>query len=145
MIHRLSSLLRCIQRNYGHIRYVKLRFSAIALNKGISQLSTYFSEKVWNLWNTVLSLKRSKYLIFWSFRSQKQKDLSEFWPYGRLKGPKIQNEALKNNVLSSLCPMDRNPRRHEQIFLRCVSFVYSFLPILPCKINKRSLNILKIS
>ena len=30
-----------------------------------------------------------------------------------LKGPKIENEALKNNVLSSLRTMDENPRRHE--------------------------------
>ena len=41
-------------------------------------------------------------------------DLPELWPYGRLKGPKIEYEALKNNVLSSLGPMDENPRRHEQ-------------------------------
>ena len=40
-------------------------------------------------------------------------DLPEFWPYGRLKGPKIENEALKDNVLSSLCPMVENPRRHN--------------------------------
>ena len=32
-------------------------------------------------------------------------DLPEFWPYGHLKGPKIENEELKNNVLSSLCPI----------------------------------------
>ena len=42
-------------------------------------------------------------------------DLPEFWPYGRFKGPKIENEALKNNVLSSLRPMDENPRRHVQV------------------------------
>ena len=45
----------------------------------------------------------------------KDLDLPEFWPYGRLKGPKIENEALRNNVLSSLCPMDENLGRHEQV------------------------------
>ena len=35
---------------------------------------------------------------------------------GGLKVPKIENEALKNNVLSSLRPMDENPIRHEQDF-----------------------------
>ena len=47
-------------------------------------------------------------------RLVKDLDLPEFWPYGRLKGPKIENEVLKNNLLSSLRPMDENPRRHEQ-------------------------------
>jgi hypothetical protein len=41
-------------------------------------------------------------------------DLPEFWPHGRLKGPKTENEALENNVLSSVRPMHKNPRRHEQ-------------------------------
>ena len=35
--------------------------------------------------------------------------------YGHLKGPKIENEASKNNVLSSLRPMEKNLRRHEQV------------------------------
>ena len=48
------------------------------------------------------------------WRLAKDLDLPEFWPYGHLKGPKIENEALKNNVLSSLHPMDENSRRHEQ-------------------------------
>ena len=48
------------------------------------------------------------------WRLAKDPDLPEFWPYPRLKGPKIENEALKNNVLSSLHPMDSNPRQHEQ-------------------------------
>ena len=42
-------------------------------------------------------------------------DLPEFGPYGHLKGPKTENEALKNNVLSSLRPMDENPRQHEKV------------------------------
>ena len=50
------------------------------------------------------------------WRLAKDLDLPEFWPYGRLKGRKIENEALKNNVLSSLRPMDENPRRHEQVY-----------------------------
>ena len=49
-------------------------------------------------------------------RLAKYLDLPEFWPYGRLKGPKIENEAWKNNVLSSLRPMDENPGRHEQVY-----------------------------
>ena len=48
------------------------------------------------------------------WRLAKDLDLPEFWPYGRLKGPKIENEARKNNVLSSVRPMDKNPRQHEQ-------------------------------
>ena len=44
----------------------------------------------------------------------KDLDLHEFWPYERLKGLKIETEALENNVLSSLRPMDENPRWHEQ-------------------------------
>ena len=35
--------------------------------------------------------------------------------YTKNDSPKIEYEALKNNVLSSLCPMDENPRRHEQV------------------------------
>ena len=50
--------------------------------------------------------------IIW--RLAKDLDLPEFRSYGGLKGPKIENEALRNNVLSSLHPMDENPRRHEQ-------------------------------
>ena len=67
----------------------------------------------------------STYNIFWWFkfkiwglqrlnmiwRRVKDLDPPEFWPYGRLKVPKIENEALKNNMLSSLHPMDENPRR----------------------------------
>ena len=49
-------------------------------------------------------------------------DALEFWPYGHLKGPKTENEALENNVLSSLRPMDENTRRHEKVF----SFAYYF-------------------
>ena len=48
------------------------------------------------------------------WRLAKDLDLPEFWSYGHLKGPKIENEALKNKVLSSLRPMDENPWRHEQ-------------------------------
>ena len=33
------------------------------------------------------------------WRLAKYVDLPEFWPYGRLKGPKIENEASKNIVL----------------------------------------------
>ena len=36
--------------------------------------------------------------------------------FGRLKVPSIENEALKDNILSSLHPMDENLRRHEQNF-----------------------------
>ena len=50
------------------------------------------------------------------WRIAKDLDLHEFWPYGCLRGPKIENEALKNNLLSSLRAMDENPRRHEQGF-----------------------------
>ena len=42
--------------------------------------------------------------MIWSLA--KDLDLPEFWPYGRLKGPKIENEVSKNNILSSLRPMD---------------------------------------
>ena len=34
--------------------------------------------------------------------------------YGHLKVPKIENEAITNNILSSLRPIDENLRRHEQ-------------------------------
>ena len=50
------------------------------------------------------------------WRLVKDLDLLKFWPYGRLKGPKIENERLKNNVLSTLRPTDKNPRRHEQVY-----------------------------
>ena len=51
-------------------------------------------------------------------------DPPEFWPYGRLKVPKIENGARKNNVHSSLRPMEENPRRHEQDYSasKCGSF-----------------------
>ena len=45
----------------------------------------------------------------------------EFWSYGRLKGPKIENEALRNNVLSSLHPMDENIRRHDSLDMNKVN------------------------
>ena len=48
------------------------------------------------------------------WRLVKDLDLPEFWPYGGLKVPKVGNEALRNNVLSSLRPMDENPKQHEQ-------------------------------
>ena len=50
--------------------------------------------------------------MIWSLT--KDLDLPEFWPYGRLKGSKIENEVLKNKVLSSLRPMDETPRQFEQ-------------------------------
>ena len=50
------------------------------------------------------------------WRLAKDLDLPAFWPYGRLKSSKIENEALKNNILSSLRPMDENLRQHEQSF-----------------------------
>ena len=43
------------------------------------------------------------------WRLVKDLDPPEFWPYERLKVLKIENEASKNNVLSSLRPMDENP------------------------------------
>ena len=52
------------------------------------------------------------------WRLVKDLDLPELWPYGHHKGPKIENEALENNVLSSLCPMHENPRGHEQGYNR---------------------------
>ena len=44
------------------------------------------------------------------------KDLNqpEFWPYGHLKVPKIENEASKNIVLSSFRPWTKIVGRHEQ-------------------------------
>ena len=36
------------------------------------------------------------------WRLAKGLDLPKFWPYGRLKGPKIENDAPKNFVLLSL-------------------------------------------
>ena len=48
------------------------------------------------------------------WRLVKDLDPPDFCPYGRLKVPKIENDVLKNNVLSSLRPMDENPRQHEQ-------------------------------
>ena len=50
------------------------------------------------------------------WRLAKDLDLPEFWPYESLKGPKIENEALKNNVLSSLRHMNENPGRHELVY-----------------------------
>lgn len=35
--------------------------------------------------------------MIWRFA--KDIDLPKFWPYGHLKGPKIENEASKNIVL----------------------------------------------
>ena len=51
--------------------------------------------------------------MIWRFA--KDLDLPENWPYGRLKGQKIENETIENNVLSSLRPMEENPERHEQV------------------------------
>ena len=39
-----------------------------------------------------------------SWRLAKDHDLPEFWPYGRLKSPKIENETSKNIVLWSFRP-----------------------------------------
>ena len=63
-----------------------------------------------------------KYVIFSWFKFingdsrdlAKDLDLPDLWPYGRLKGQKIENVALKNNALSSLRPMDELSRQHEQ-------------------------------
>ena len=71
----------------------------------------------------------STYNIFWWFKFKiwglqrlnmiwrfvKDLDLPKFWPYGGLKVPKIKNEALKNNLLSTLRGRKfKNSRRHEQ-------------------------------
>ena len=40
------------------------------------------------------------------WRLSKDLGLPEIWPYGDLKGPEIENKALKNNILSSLRLMD---------------------------------------
>ena len=50
------------------------------------------------------------------WRLAKDLYLPECWPYGHLKGPKIENEAWKNNVLLSLRPMDESLRQHEQVY-----------------------------
>ena len=50
------------------------------------------------------------------WRLAKHLDLPEFDPMKYTKGPKIENEAWTNNVLSSF-PMDENPRRHENNIL----------------------------
>ena len=52
--------------------------------------------------------------IIWSLA--KDHDLPEFWPYGRLKGPKIENETSRNIVLSSFFPWTKITGRHEQVF-----------------------------
>ena len=44
----------------------------------------------------------------------KDLDPPEIWPYECLKVPKIENEALKNIVLSTLHPKDENLKWHEQ-------------------------------
>ena len=56
------------------------------------------------------------------WRLAKDLYLPECWPYGHLKGPKIENEARKNNVLLSLRPMDENPGRHEQVYMKSLTF-----------------------
>ena len=73
----------------------------------------WFKFKIWGL---------QRLNMIW--RLFKDLDLPEFWPYGGLKVPKIKNEALKNNLLSPLRPMDKNPRRHEQVYK---SFFFSKL------------------
>ena len=40
----------------------------------------------------------------WSGDLPKDHDLPKFWPYGRLKGPKIENKTSKNIILSSFRP-----------------------------------------
>ena len=66
------------------------------------------------LMNQIYDLKTLEGLnMIW--RLAQDLDLPEFWPYGHLKGPETENEALRNNVLSSLCPMDQNSRRHEKV------------------------------
>ena len=50
------------------------------------------------------------------WRLAKDHDLPEFWPYVRLKGPKIENETSKNIVLSSCRPWTKITGRHEQVY-----------------------------
>ena len=42
-------------------------------------------------------------------------DQPKFWSYGHLKDPKMENEASKNILLSSLRPWTKIARRHEQV------------------------------
>ena len=51
------------------------------------------------------------------WRLAKDHDLSNFWPYGRLKGPKIENETSKTIVLLSFCPWTKITGRHEQVYI----------------------------
>ena len=39
-----------------------------------------------------------------------------FDPMGISRAGKLKMKHKKNNVLSSLCPMDENPGRYEQVF-----------------------------
>ena len=50
------------------------------------------------------------------WRLAKDHDLPEFWPYGRLKGQKIESETSKNIVLSSFRPWTKITGRHEQVY-----------------------------
>ena len=55
-----------------------------------------------------------------NMRLAKELDLPEFWPYGHLKGPKIENEASKIIVLSSLRPCTKIARRLNFSENRCI-------------------------
>ena len=48
-------------------------------------------------------------------RLSKDLGLPELWPYERFKVPKIENEASKNIVLSSLRPWTKIDGQHEQV------------------------------
>ena len=61
-------------------------------------------------------------------------DLPEFWPYGHLKGPETENEALKKERTFVISPMDENSRRHEKVYygglLICQSYLnYKLQPL----------------
>ena len=58
---------------------------------------------------------RTLELLNMIWRLAKDHDLLKLWPYGRLKGPKIENETSKNIVLSSFCPWTKITGRHEQV------------------------------
>ena len=57
------------------------------------------------------------------WRLAKDLDLTEFWPYGNLKGPKIENGASKN-ILSSWHPFTKIAKRHKQV--SCEQFIGQF-------------------
>ena len=50
------------------------------------------------------------------WRLAKDHDLPKFWPYGRLKSPKIENETSKNIVLLSFRQWTKITGRHEQVY-----------------------------